>query len=143
MCILYNTYELLYNLGWMGPLVTQAREPVTTELIFCKLGVKSQGSAPSVHFSRKISNDFIWKAFFCGKELAAESALLRSFSPRLDCAELVKTVHHTLERSRQCQGNPDGRFMALLASRKGILRDQSGTYHTLLQCTHHVHSLYN
>ena len=134
-------YELLYNLGWMGSHVAQVGKPA--ELIFCKLGVKSQGSAPSVLLSLNISNDFTWKAFFHGKELSAESALLRSFSSRLDCAGLVKQILHTLDSSRQCHGNPDGRFMALLPSRKGVLHDHSGMYHNyLVQCHVYRGSMY-
>ena len=112
----------------MGSSISQV-EPTITELLFCKLDVKSHGSAPDVCFSLQISNDFSWKAFFHGKKLSHESAVLKTLSFKLTNAEHVKKILQGLDSSRPCQGNPDDRFMALLHSRKGVLKDHSGMYY--------------
>ena len=109
----------------MGSAVS-CLQSTTTELLFCKLSVKSQGSAPDVRLSLQISDDFSWKAFFCGRQLSRECTILKTFSFNLTSAERVKKVFQALDSSRPCQGNPDDRFMALLPSRKGVLNDYSG-----------------
>lgn len=101
--------------------------PVEVEqLTVYKLRFQSPWSAPDVEFCLQISNDFSWKAYFCGKELQLEWTILKDTPHCLTAAQDVASVADSMNSSRPCQGSHDERFMALLASRKGVLRDTTG-----------------
>ena len=108
LCVCVDGWLTLFCCaGWvLSATVNKTSE--SKALVFCKLHVFQQvpGCSPIVYFCLKVFPDFSWKAFFCGKDLNPDCAILEDTPTQLTNARSVGNLLSYIDRAKPCQRTP-------------------------------------